>query len=113
MTTEMKNGKCPRRNETDHEQKKVDVWRDDNTCSFCGSIHPDDVIAHIKAGKALSTTDKTYKVYIEGDSRIKAYFQHFEGSHKDEFIKLFNEKKIKFGGNIGFQPWPFFMKPVV
>jgi hypothetical protein len=40
-------------------------WREDRSCSYCGSIHPDDFFAAIEAGSELGPTDKDYKVYID------------------------------------------------
>ncbi|MES2671608.1 MAG: hypothetical protein V4673_14490 [Pseudomonadota bacterium] len=40
-------------------------WRADRTCSYCGSMHPDDVFAAIEAGSQLTPTDKSYKVYVD------------------------------------------------
>jgi hypothetical protein len=39
-------------------------WRDDGTCSYCGSISPADLFAAIEAGCELGPTDKDYKVYV-------------------------------------------------
>lgn len=43
---------------------KTDFWRDDNTCSYCGSMHPDDFMKLVEAGEKLVPTDKNYKVYV-------------------------------------------------
>lgn len=40
-------------------------WRDDRTCSYCGSMHPDDLFAAIEAGSEVGPTDKSYKVYVD------------------------------------------------
>lgn len=53
-----------------HNPYKTDDWRDPDrvparTCSYCGSIHPDDLFAALDAGTAtLGPTDKNYKVYV-------------------------------------------------
>lgn len=40
-------------------------WRDDGTCSYCGSLNPDILFAAIEAGTAeLGATDKNYKLYV-------------------------------------------------
>jgi hypothetical protein len=40
-------------------------WREDRTCSYCGSFHPDDFMACLEAGTVVLTpTDKSYKVYV-------------------------------------------------
>lgn len=42
-----------------------DHWCADGTCSYCGSMHPDTVMALLTAGQAvLGPTDKNYKVYV-------------------------------------------------
>ena len=44
-----------------------DTWRDDDTCSYCGSLNPDVFMAHLEAGDIeVGTTDKNYKVYVHG-----------------------------------------------
>ena len=40
-------------------------WREDGTCSYCGSLREEDFFAAIEAGEQLSPTDKSYKAYIE------------------------------------------------
>lgn len=40
-------------------------WRDDGTCSYCGSMKPETVFAAIEAGFKLTPTDKNYKVYVQ------------------------------------------------
>lgn len=59
---------CPRqtqeatiRAQLDHEAH----WREDGTCSYCGSIREDAFFEAIAAGEQLSPTDKNYKAYIE------------------------------------------------
>ena len=46
-----------------------DKWRTDRdgtrTCSFCGSLHPEDFFKAIKEGCELGPTDKNYKVYVD------------------------------------------------
>lgn len=80
-----------------------DEWQDrggDRCCSFCGSIHPEDVINKIeKHGFGIiGQTDKRYKFYVGvncpnpipkdewgGGSK---YYRHHD---TDEFIKKWNE----------------------
>lgn len=57
---------CPRRREVfspaDHTE---DHWREGNTCSFCGSLNPDEFMAALESGDVeLGATDKEYKVYV-------------------------------------------------
>lgn len=44
-----------------------DVWPDGfpkpRTCSFCGSVHPDDVLTLAKMGWELEMSTKSYKSY--------------------------------------------------
>lgn len=40
-------------------------WRDDQTCSYCGSISPDVFFEAISQGCTLGPTDKNYKVYVD------------------------------------------------
>lgn len=64
--------KCPRRSELGNTSMfklpEEDAWRDDpagfRRCSYCGSMHPDDLFAFIEAGVELGPTDKNYKVYV-------------------------------------------------
>lgn len=42
------------------------TWREDQTCSYCGSLHQDVFMARLEARDvALGPTDKSYKVYVE------------------------------------------------
>lgn len=50
----------------------VATWRVDDrdghgkeTCSYCGSLHPDAFMAAAEAGLQLTPTDKSYKVYVD------------------------------------------------
>lgn len=60
------------------------VWREDKTCSYCGSLNPEEFMARLEAGDVeLGPTDKPYKVYIKdlegkpvGGPAGKFYFQH-------------------------------------
>lgn len=92
------------------------VWRPDRSCSYCGSMNPDDFMARVEAGTVeLGTTDKNYKVYVRAvngtpETPIKFYFQHLSVEQQKRFIELTNEKRLKFQGGFGFgnRP-PFFM----
>lgn len=65
--------KCPRHE--DHMfPNVVDSWRPDGTCSFCGSMSPEKLFAAIEAGKEITPTDKSYKIYVDGSQKF--YFQH-------------------------------------
>lgn len=116
------------------------VWRSDETCSYCGSVHPDVVMERLEAGTVLlGSTSKDYKVYLhspegtplfrqsfrgDGDPGgtdpskwvwttretrdAKFYFMHFSEQQMRRFIELYNEKRIKFEGGLGFTRLPYF-----
>src|SRR6202044_1854444 len=93
---------CPRRIEDGRipgspfvGSDSVDVWGKDRTCSYCGSLHPDDFIAALESGERLVPTDKNYKAYL-GDHK-KFYYQHLSEDQKRRFIELCNNKQINFG----------------
>lgn len=49
-----------------------DEWRDDGTCSYCGSMNPDEMMRGIRDGTLeLGPTDKGYKAYV-GDANPNA-----------------------------------------
>lgn len=79
-------------------------WRrqkdDTLTCSYCGSLHPDDFMTIMDSyiqgleGFAFSTTTKGYKLYGHrpgtsnaGDGGIKFYSDHLP-EDRDEFLAL-------------------------
>ena len=84
--------RCPRRGEgpgTFENEPLPDYWsprqNGDLTCSFCGSLHPDHVISILETQglSVISTTDKSYKWYINRkgirnamEGGIKYYRQH-------------------------------------
>lgn len=77
------------------------VWRVDDTCSYCGSLNGDILMARIEAGTIrLKGSDKNYKIYVEATegseplSAIKFYFQHLSEVQKIRFVELWNEKRI-------------------
>lgn len=45
--------------------KNLDSYREDGTCSYCGSLDPAILFARLEAGDVeLGPTDKNYKVYV-------------------------------------------------
>lgn len=108
---------CPRREEQGmhlegpfkHSGPNLDTWRQDRSCSYCGSMHPDDFIQYVKDGKKVGSTDKDYKAYVDEDPRIKFYFQHLSAAQRTEFIELYNAKKFNMG-EFPFYVLPFFCK---
>lgn len=95
------------------------VWRENNTCSYCGSLNPDAFMVRLEAGDiTLDPTDKDYKVYVANaggpDLRgaIKFYFQHLSADQRARFIELHNERKLNMGPPGHFYVAPFFCKAV-
>lgn len=100
---------CPRRTESFTQASTLegeDHWGKDNTCSYCGSMHPDKLFEAINAGEELGPTDKSYKVYV-GHTQ-KFYFQHLSVEQRKQFIDLINAKTIKLGYPGHFYVLPFF-----
>lgn len=82
------------------EDSQPDHWDkigDDRICSYCGSLHPDDLISLIEkhGPQVISGTDKGYKFYIRNDGidgrkgiinagmgAIKFYTQHLTADHR-------------------------------
>ena len=96
---------CPRR-WLPAESDKPDAWREDNTCSFCGSLHPDEFLRRVEAGEVLTPTDKSYKVYL---GQSKFYFQHFTSNQKQRFIELLNQQRVQFAEPGHFYVLPYFI----
>lgn len=75
---------CPRRAEswTGPHLQGNDVWDEaDDTCSYCGSLNPDELLARIEAGTVeLIPTDKNYKVYVENDGG-EMFKQHYRNCY--------------------------------
>ena len=92
-----------------HDGLNLDTWRADRSCSYCGSMHPDDFIQYCEEGKALGSTDKNYKVYVNDDKRIKFYFYHLDEPQMARFVELYNAKKLNFG-DYPLYVMPFFVK---
>lgn len=103
-------------------------------CSYCGSLHPDVFIARLQAGDViLEPTDKSYKVYVVNSGgepftqsyrepasrtlverpveRTKFYFQHLSLEQRDEFIRLYNARKIMMAYPGHFYTVPYFCRP--
>jgi hypothetical protein len=83
-------------------------------CSYCGSVHPDDFLARLKAGDALGATDKNYKAYLAYSVGFnKFYFQHFSADQRTEFIGLLNARAVTFDFPGGFTVLPYFIRPAL
>jgi hypothetical protein len=98
---------CPRNDDVTAEHS---YWRGDRTCSFCGSMHPDDFMAAIKGGNQIVPTDKNYKAYVKTSNggQQKFYFQHLDIHQQDEFIRLYNAKSLSLATPGRFYVPPFF-----
>lgn len=89
--------RCPRRDEQPNPEAYSDGtptpdkwqnWSGNSTCSYCGSMHPDDFMIVARLGNIdLGPTDKNYKVYV---GNTKFYFQHLSENQKREFVGLYN-----------------------
>jgi len=84
-----------------------DTWRDDNTCSYCGSMNPDEFMFKVKEGAKLTPADKDYKVYIDGYNKF--YFEHLSKEQKLEFIILLNTNKLQIEYPGYFYVLPYFI----
>jgi len=79
-----------------------DEWRDDKTCSYDGSLHPDVFMEYVKKEGMVGTTDKAYKFYMpdyEGEVAgvAKFYTHHLSEEQGWEFWKLWKSKKVHWG----------------
>lgn len=112
---------CPRRGETPSvfNYPTEDTWEDRGgrghlACSYCGSLNPDELMERLERGDVtLTPTDKSYKVYVEGEGlqHAKFYFQHLSAEQRRRFIELHNEKKMRLGYPGYFYTRPFFCAP--
>jgi hypothetical protein len=140
-TTPMTNTlRCPRRDEGGLGARAFpgpDSWREDKTCSFCGSMAPTEFFRVVEAGGEIVPTDKNYKAYVRGPglrqtfrdcprdttcrgpedcthwttrdvSESKFYFQHFDAADRARFIELHNSKRMKIGFPGHFYARPYF-----
>jgi len=97
---------CPRRMFNNTEEENPDEWvrigGNERVCSYCGSIHPMDLIDLIKelGFSFIEATTKSYKWYIH-KGRVKnaslgavKYYRHHD---TEEFIQEYNKliKKSK------------------
>lgn len=110
--------RCPRRNESVFGMKEgEDLFRGES-CSYCGSLEPDTLMARLELGDIeLGPTDKDYKVYVtnKGGAPLvrdhsKFYFQHLSDAQMKRYIELHNEKKIHYGYPGYLYTKPFFTR---
>lgn len=68
-------------------------------CSWDGSMHPDDFMEYVKAGKLVGSTDKSYKFYAhDTDAGFgKFYTHHLSDEQGQEFWELWQDEKVNFG----------------
>jgi hypothetical protein len=66
-------------------------------CSYDGSMHPDDFMEYVKAGKTVGSTDKGYKFYASDDGYAKFYTHHLSHEQGLEFLELWQAGKVNFG----------------
>lgn len=89
---------CPRRAEVGDTSMfkfipKNDTWYERDgarACSYCGSMHPDDLFLAIETGRKVTPTDKSYKLYVDGAGFHKFYFQHMSGDQARLFTDIWN-----------------------
>lgn len=78
------------------------------SCSFCGSMPPEDFMQAVRDGKEIGPTDKNYKAYV-GSTEGKFYYQHLDEEQRKEFIDLLNQRKVNIGYPGHFYILPFFI----
>ena len=138
------NHTCPRRHDNflpAKDEKELDNYRADGTCSYCGSLNPTTFMARLRAGDIeLGPTDKGYKVYVRNSGgqlfsrqrridndhsndrtkwiwemqfveQTKFYFQHLDNANQEEFIQIVN-KGTKIGYPGHFYTLPYFTKRI-
>lgn len=102
---------CPRRAAEGHDRADSpivydgpdkDVWREDRTCSYDGSLHPDVFMDYIRDGGVIGPTDKSYKFYLEGYSgevhgAKKFYTHHLTEEQGREFDALWRAGRLSWG----------------
>lgn len=83
-----------------------DKWRKESkgfrTCSYDGSLHPDDFMRLVREGAEIEPTDKPYKFYVRAaDAHVKGagkfYTHHLSKEQGDEFIELWTSGKVNWG----------------
>lgn len=107
----MSDFQCPRRSENPPlpNYPDLDEWHDRGgikTCSYCGSMSPDDFLDAVRKGVEITPTDKSYKAYVPGTGKF--YFQHLSPEQRETFIELYNDKTMKLGYPGHFYTRPFF-----
>jgi hypothetical protein len=70
----------------------------------------DEFMEAIKSGMMLQGTDKDYKAYLGSKQEGKFYYEKLSMAQREEFVKLYNDKKINIEPEFGLYVTPFFMK---
>ncbi len=90
---------CPRQDQEAVlavQRAHVAHWREDGSCSYCGSITEAAFFAAIEAGRLIGPTDKNYKAYVDlpnpnaGTMRICAW-SNSKPSGGDKWIEVTQE----------------------
>lgn len=100
--------RCPRRvlEFGPWQRTDWDTWREDDTCSFCGSLRPEKFFELVEAGEEVIPTDKSYKAYV---GKYKVYFQHFDDQDQQRFIDLYNRGRMNIAYPGYFYKPPYFI----
>jgi len=93
------------------------TWREDGTCSYCGSLSQELFFEQVEKGAEIGPTDKSYKAYVRLiDHHVrgagKFYFQHLDEAGRARFIELANAKTMKLGMPGHFYVLPYFCQAV-
>lgn len=102
--------RCPIRDELGDtsmfDLPQEDTWNP--TCSWCGSLNPDEFMRRAEAGDELGPTGKSYKVYV--GARDKFCFQHLDEEQKKRFVELLVQGRLKIGAPGHFYVLPYFVR---
>lgn len=82
------------------------------TCTYCGSLAPDEFVADLRAGHLIVATTKNYKAYIVDPAtrrRCKFYFEHLTAEQRTEIVDMLNAGALCFEGGFAWNPLPFFI----
>lgn len=80
-------------------EAKWDDRHGHRACTYDGSMHPDDFMEYVKAGKLVGSTDKSYKFYANDNEHGfgKFYTHHLSEEQGFEFWRLWQIGQINFG----------------